>query len=87
MLGSLARDCLSIGFTIKERIDLNREAAFGLPIDFYRDVRKRIDWPFQAITHEDGELTRGRDSARKPVERRNQARCSCIRRGLTEGTD
>lgn len=68
----IAAGCLFIGSDINERIDLNREAEFMVPIDFRRDVREQLHELFRAIiANPEQELRRRQRNARKLFERYN----------------
>lgn len=81
---SLAAGCLFIGSNINERIDLNAQAEFSVPIDFSRDIRGQLHQLFREIRADRESLRARQRNARRLFERYNHAEFSRIWRPLFE---
>jgi hypothetical protein len=79
---SLAAGCLFIGSNINERIDLNAQAEFSVPVDFSRDIRGQLHELFREIRAHPGSLHTRQRNARRLFERYNHAEFARIWRPL-----
>lgn len=81
---SLAAGCLFIGSDINERVDLNAQAEFSVPIDFSRDIRTQLHELLRAVRADREFLRLRQRNARRLFERYNHAEFTRIWRPLFE---